>query len=516
MAHRRLKASGLGSGARASYRKKGRSQGLSHRGGSGDDGTPAIDPEERDWEYPRSQLSDLRQVGQGNFGVVYIGKAKGLVPGERESRVAVKTLMLEDDDDDDAGKEACRKEFLSEVKIMKAVSTCENVVRLLGVCTEEQPYYMVMEFMSKGDLKDVLRASRPKTSRPTPFGLRTMALMGANIAAGMHYLGAKGVVHRDLAARNCMVGERYLVKVGDFGLTRKTYASEYYRMKHSQPLPIRWMAFECLMDGKFTALSDLWSFGIVLWEIFSLGKMPYDEYENAEVVEQVCENDYRMPAPSLSPAGLHTMMLQCWEEEEEDRGTFEDCRAQLTSMADRLDDGAITREMWKGRAPVPASAAEEEAEDDDGDDAAAGYDNTADAAGDAAESAYEEPVVRAGNGLLKKLALGPAVDQKSVAAWVAATTGRPVDGSNLHASLKDGQTLCVLMNTLVKGSIRRFSTGRKLNAVKQMTNIDKFITKATEQFGLEMFDVSDLFDDEDMLRVVACLAELRDAVAGAS
>merc|ERR1719238_1497831 len=141
---------------------------------------------------------------------------------------------------------------------MKSMADCNKIVQLLGLCTKGAPKYMIMEYMSKGDLKEVLRTVKPRGGRPAE------------------------IVHRDLATRNCLVGEGYEVKVGDFGLTRKTYTSEYYRMKYSAPLPIRWMAIESLMDGLFTSSSDLWSFGIVLWEIASFGKLPYMELENID------------------------------------------------------------------------------------------------------------------------------------------------------------------------------------------------------------------------------------------
>lgn len=340
-----------------------------------------------------------------------------------------------------------------------------------------------------------------------------MALMGADIAAGMKYLGARGVVHRDLAARNCMVGDGYKVKIGDFGLTRKTYASEYYRMKHSAPLPIRWMAFECLMDGVFSNASDLWSFGIVLWEIFSLGKMPYDEYENAEVVELVCENDFRLPAPKLSPPGLHDMMLACWEEEYTERGTFAARQEELLAMAGKLDDHPLTRAQWKGRAPISPTASSIASvvdEDDSEDMARSGYDNL-DAEPLEPESAYAQPIIGGGYATLRQLTLGAtaATDKTSVGEWIATTSGRPVGAADLQSALRDGVTLCVLLNKLKPGTIRKVYTGK--SAVKQMENVDRFISKASELFGLEMFEVSDLFDDQDMFRVMACLAELRDA-----
>lgn len=128
--------------------------------------------------------------------------------------------------------------------------------------------------MARGDLKSVLRATRPKRDGPSGITKQRMVLLGADVAEGMEYLSSVSIVHRDLAARNCLVSEDYEAKVGDFGLTRKTYCRDYYRMKGSAPLPIRWMAPESLEDGVFSSASDVWSFGVLLWEIGAFGTLP--------------------------------------------------------------------------------------------------------------------------------------------------------------------------------------------------------------------------------------------------
>lgn len=433
-------------------------------------------------------------------------KAEGLVPGEGVTEVAIKTLQSEE--------EAADQEFMSEVKVMKAVSKCESIVQLLAVCNDVTPKYMIMEFMPKGDLKDVLKAARPKSSAPAPFGVSRLAQMGAEIAEGMSYLGTIRIVHRDLAARNCLVGEGFRVKVGDFGLTRRTYASEYYRMKNSAPLPIRWMAIESLEDGLFTSSTDLWSFGIVLWEIVSFGKLPYSKMENFEVVDEVSENDYRMPAPTFCPAGFHAMMLQCWESEPEDRGTFADKHATLLEMASRLSDAPITRAEWRGGV-APAAA------DDDGgeDEAPAASEDIIRSQYDEMDvAAYEEPAevkARGGARTVRTLYARPviadadAVDSASIVAWITATCGQPVDASDLHAGLMSGQVLCTLANALKAGSVRKIHD--KPKAIKQKQNIARALV-AFQALGVsadDLFEVEDLFDDLDMFRVMLCLAELK-------
>jgi len=508
---------GLGSGARQSVRRKKKmsmgslSAGLSEV----EEAPPPPPPARKVWEFDRSKLSELRQIGEGNFGVVYLAKAEGLIPGEAVTEVAIKTLATED--------EAAEQEFMSEVKVMKAVSKCGSIVQLLAVCTDKAPKYMIMEFMPKGDLKDVLKAARPKSSAPAPFGASKLAQMGAQIAEGMSYLGTLHIVHRDLAARNCLVGEDYRVKVGDFGLTRRTYASEYYRMKNSAPLPIRWMAIESLEDGLFTNATDLWAFGIVLWEIVSFGKLPYARMENFAVVDEVTENDYRMPAPSFCPAGFHTMMLQCWESEPEDRGTFDDKRATLLEMAARLSDEPTTRGEYRGTSPAAGD------EDEDGEDEAPAPSASEDIRSEYDQmevAAYEEPAdlkARSGGaggaGTVRTLYARPiiadadAVDSASIAAWIASTSGQSLDASDLHAGLMSGQVLCALANALKAGSVRKIHD--KPKAIKQKQNIARALV-AFETLGVpadDLFEVEDLFEDLDMFRVMLCLAELKKVTA---
>ncbi|KAM8888379.1 insulin receptor b [Synchiropus picturatus] len=261
-----------------------------------------------EWEVPREKITVLRELGQGSFGMVYEGIAKDIVKGDPVTRVAVKTV-------NESASLRERIEFLNEASVMKAFS-CHHVVRLLGVVSKGQPTLVVMELMTHGDLKSYLRSLRPDsennpTGRPPPT-LKEMIQMAAEIADGMAYLNAKKFVHRDLAARNCMVAEDFTVKIGDFGMTRDIYETDYYRKGGKGLLPVRWMAPESLKDGVFTAHSDCWSFGVVLWEISTLAEQPYQGLSNEQVLKYVMDGAY-LDRPENCPERMHSLMQMCWQ-----------------------------------------------------------------------------------------------------------------------------------------------------------------------------------------------------------
>uniref|UniRef100_A0A673BMQ8 Tyrosine-protein kinase receptor n=1 Tax=Sphaeramia orbicularis TaxID=375764 RepID=A0A673BMQ8_9TELE len=261
-----------------------------------------------EWEVPREKITVLRELGQGSFGMVYEGIAKDIVKGDPETRVAVKTV-------NESASLRERIEFLNEASVMKAFS-CHHVVRLLGVVSKGQPTLVVMELMTHGDLKSYLRSLRPDSEnnpsgRPPPT-LKEMIQMAAEIADGMAYLNAKKFVHRDLAARNCMVAEDFTVKIGDFGMTRDIYETDYYRKGGKGLLPVRWMAPESLKDGVFTAYSDCWSFGVVLWEISTLAEQPYQGLSNEQVLKFVMDGGY-LDRPDNCPERMHNLMQMCWQ-----------------------------------------------------------------------------------------------------------------------------------------------------------------------------------------------------------
>lgn len=267
-------------------------------------------------ELDRDMISLIRELGQGSFGMVYEGILFTSGEDEKGTTVAVKTAMSAD-----------RHSFLKEATVMKAFS-CNHIVKLLGVVSlvsAGRPL-VVMELMANGDLKQFLRRHRPDDEEydgRKPLTLHQTLCMAAEVADGMAYLTDKKYVHRDLAARNCMVSVESVVKIGDFGMTRDIYETDYYRKGGNALLPVRWMAPESLKDGIYTSLSDVWSYGVVIWEMATLAAMPYQGLSNSEVVKFVSDGKI-MEKPEGCPKRLYSLMLMCWQYKPKQRPSFKD------------------------------------------------------------------------------------------------------------------------------------------------------------------------------------------------
>ncbi|NXO43104.1 IGF1R factor, partial [Locustella ochotensis] len=269
-----------------------------------------------EWEVSREKITVIRELGQGSFGMVYEGVALGLVTEGEETKVALKTV-------NELATMRERIEFLNEASVMKAFK-CHHVVRLLGVVSQGQPALVIMELMTRGDLKSYLRSLRPEAENNPglpPPSLKDMIQMAGEIADGMAYLNANKFVHRDLAARNCMVSEDFTVKIGDFGMTRDIYETDYYRKGGKGLLPVRWMSPEALKDGIFNTQSDVWSFGVVLWEIATLAEQPYQGMSNEQVLRFVMDNGI-LERPENCPDKLHELMCLCWQQNPRQRPSF--------------------------------------------------------------------------------------------------------------------------------------------------------------------------------------------------
>ncbi|GJQ69970.1 InR [Trypoxylus dichotomus] len=271
-----------------------------------------------DWEVPRKKIELHKELGQGSFGMVYEGIARD-IKGRAQVRCAIKTV-------NEHATNRERIEFLNEASVMKAFDTA-HVVKLLGVVSQGQPTLVIMELMANGDLKTYLRSHRPDTENYSgsrirqPPTLKRILQMAIEIADGMAYLAAKKFVHRDLAARNCMVSEDLTVKIGDFGMTRDIYETDYYRKGTKGLLPVRWMAPESLKDGIFSSSSDIWSYGVVLWEMATLASQPYQGLSNDQVLRYVIDGGI-MERPENCPDKLYMLMMYCWKHKYTERPTF--------------------------------------------------------------------------------------------------------------------------------------------------------------------------------------------------
>uniref|UniRef100_A0A452V1Q6 Epithelial discoidin domain-containing receptor 1 n=1 Tax=Ursus maritimus TaxID=29073 RepID=A0A452V1Q6_URSMA len=247
--------------------------------------------------------------------------------------VAVKILRP------DATKNA-RNDFLKEVKIMSRLKD-PNIIRLLGVCVQDDPLCMITDYMENGDLNQFLSAHQleDKAAEGAPgdgeagqgptISYPMLLHVAAQIASGMRYLATLNFVHRDLATRNCLVGENFTIKIADFGMSRNLYAGDYYRVQGRAVLPIRWMAWECILMGKFTTASDVWAFGVTLWEVLMLCRaQPFGQLTDEQVIENAGEffrdqgRQVYLSRPPACPLGLYELMLRCWSREPEQRPPF--------------------------------------------------------------------------------------------------------------------------------------------------------------------------------------------------
>ncbi|XP_073974449.1 tyrosine-protein kinase Abl isoform X2 [Rhodnius prolixus] len=270
----------------------------------------ALSPEPDEWEINRTDIVMRHKLGGGQYGDVYEAVWK-----RYNKTVAVKTLKEDT---------MALKDFLEEASIMKEMKH-PNLVQLLGVCTREPPFYIITEFMSKGNLLDYLRLGNKEQINAV-----VLMYMATQIASGMSYLESRCFIHRDLAARNCLVGDNHLVKVADFGLAR-LMRDDTYTAHAGAKFPIKWTAPEGLAYNKFSTKSDVWAFGILLWEIATYGMSPYPGVDLTEVYHML-EKGYRMECPPGCPPKIYDLMRQCWQWEPQDRPTFQEIHHALENM----------------------------------------------------------------------------------------------------------------------------------------------------------------------------------------
>ncbi|XP_007571980.1 tyrosine-protein kinase BTK [Poecilia formosa] len=261
------------------------------------------------WEIDPRDLTFIKELGNGQFGVVKYGKWQG------QHDVAIKMIKEGSMSEDD---------FIEEAKIMMKLRH-ENLVQLYGVCTKQRPIYIVTEFLANGCLLTYLKEGLKQ--HPTTVQLLEMC---KDVSEGMAYLEAQQYIHRDLAARNCLVDANGTVKVTDFGLSRYVLDDEYTSSAGSK-FPVRWSPPEVLLYCKFSSKSDIWAYGVLMWEVYTLGKLPYERLNNTEIVDQVSRG-LRLFRPQLANEKVYSIMTSCWSDKADERPTFQELALNVQDL----------------------------------------------------------------------------------------------------------------------------------------------------------------------------------------
>nr|ABL89200.1 FGFR2 [Mus musculus] len=292
-------------------------------------------PEDPKWEFPRDKLTLGKPLGEGCFGQVVMAEAVGIDKDKPKEAVTVAVKMLKDD-----ATEKDLSDLVSEMEMMKMIGKHKNIINLLGACTQDGPLYVIVEYASKGNLREYLRARRPPGMEYSydinrvpeeQMTFKDLVSCTYQLARGMEYLASQKCIHRDLAARNVLVTENNVMKIADFGLARDINNIDYYKKTTNGRLPVKWMAPEALFDRVYTHQSDVWSFGVLMWEIFTLGGSPYPGIPVEELFKLLKEG-HRMDKPTNCTNELYMMMRDCWHAVPSQRPTFK----QLVEDLDRI------------------------------------------------------------------------------------------------------------------------------------------------------------------------------------
>ncbi|XP_065219177.1 hepatocyte growth factor receptor-like [Planococcus citri] len=296
-------------------------------------------PLDTKWEFSRSKLTFGRFLGEGEFGRVVQSEASGIMDGNISTTVAVKMLK-------EIHSDADMIDLVSEMVIMKLIGTHNNVLSLLGCCTQNGPLLIITEYAEHGNLRDYLQKhllSANNTAICSNLTQKALITFGLQVAQGMEYLSSMKCVHRDLAARNILVSNDLVLKIADFGLARDIRDKDYYRKKTGGRLPVKWMAPEALHRSLYTTQSDVWSFGVLLWEIVTSGSLPYPTFIKMEELVQALDDGYRMKKPQNCSMKMYSIMRECWNYLPENRPTFSMILENLEEMSS-ADDNEILEE----------------------------------------------------------------------------------------------------------------------------------------------------------------------------
>ncbi|XP_006872735.1 PREDICTED: tyrosine-protein kinase TXK [Chrysochloris asiatica] len=262
------------------------------------------------WEIDPCELAFVKEIGSGQFGVVHLGQWRAHI------QVAIKAISEGSMSEED---------FIEEAKVMMKLSH-SRLVQLYGVCIKQKPLYIVTEFMENGCLLNYLRERKGNLRK------EVLLSVSQDICEGMAYLEKNCFIHRDLAARNCLVSSSCIVKISDFGMTRYVLDDEYIS-SFGAKFPVKWSPPEVFHFNKYSSKSDVWSFGVLMWEVFTEGKMPFENKSNLQVVEAISEG-YRLYRPHLAPMSIYEVMYSCWHEKPKGRPTFAELVQVLTEIAE--------------------------------------------------------------------------------------------------------------------------------------------------------------------------------------
>ncbi|XP_041982711.1 fibroblast growth factor receptor homolog 1-like isoform X2 [Aricia agestis] len=280
-------------------------------------------PVDIDWEVPRESLALGKVLGEGEFGKVVKADCVGILKPGVQAVVAVKMLK-------EGHTDAEMMALVSEMEMMKMIGKHVNIINLLGCCTQDGPLYVIVEYAPNGNLREFLRNHRPGNRYESPtedlkdkktLTQKDLVSFSYQVARGMEYLASRRCIHRDLAARNVLVSDDCVLKIADFGLAKDVHSNDYYRKKTEGRLPVRWMAPESLYHKVFTTQTDVWSFGVLLWEIMTLGGTPYPTVPGQYMYQHLSAG-HRMEKPPCCSLEIYMLMRECWSFSPGDRPSF--------------------------------------------------------------------------------------------------------------------------------------------------------------------------------------------------
>ncbi|KAL2086996.1 hypothetical protein ACEWY4_018055 [Coilia grayii] len=273
------------------------------------------------FHFPRANLTNITTLGKGEFGEVFLAKVK-LSEDDPEMVVLVKSLQSRD--------ELLQQEFRREADMFSKLCHA-NVTRILGMCREVDPHYMILEYADMGDLKQYLKNSKSENEKVKVLSTKQKVSVCLQVAKGMEHLSNQRFVHKDLATRNCLISSKRHVKISALHLSKDVYHSEYHHYRQAW-IPLRWLPAEAVFEDDFSTKSDVWAFAVLAWEVFSFGELPYASLSDDKVLEGLQEGKLKLPPPHGCPSRVYKLMMRCWAPSPKDRVSFSDIVAALSEL----------------------------------------------------------------------------------------------------------------------------------------------------------------------------------------